>query len=94
MITISNNVIRCTESGDTKNLGGVINVKGVRLVAGSGADATGKVYNGDDNSKPLLMSLAAVQKTSDESQICFRLDSQAFYVELTGTGAELYIYLE
>lgn len=66
---------------------------GVRLVAGSGADATAKLQVDDVNGETLY-SMAAVQKTSDDSAIPTIAESGKLYVTVAGTGAELYVYLE
>lgn len=88
-----NNVLKFTETS-MKELGNPIRTIGARLIAGSGVDATAKVYDGIDNTGTVVASFAAAQKTSDEMAISFNADSGKVYVELSGTGAELYIYVK
>jgi hypothetical protein len=66
---------------------------GCRLVAGSAADATSKIQ-ADDSNGETLYSLAAVQKTTDDSAIPTICESGKIYVTLAGAGAEVYLYLE
>ncbi len=88
-----NNVVKFTESS-LKDFGLPVNAIGARLVAGSGATGTAKIYDSLDNTGTNMASFSAVQATSDECSLPFRLDSGAMYVELTGTGAELFVYLK
>lgn len=88
-----NNVVKYTETS-LKEFGLPVNAIGARLVAGSGATGTAKIYDGGDNTGTNVASFSAVQATSDEMAICFRCDSGTMYVELTGSGAELFVYLK
>lgn len=88
-----NNVIKFTETG-LKEIGHSIRAIGARLVAGASADATAAIYDGTSTSDTKVAAFAAPQKTADEMSLCFNADSGNLYVELSGTGAELYVYLK
>jgi hypothetical protein len=88
-----NNVIRFTESG-LKEIGHSIRAIGARLVAGASADARADLYDGTSTSANKMAGFAAAQKTADEMSVCFNADSGTIYVELSGTGAELFVYLK
>lgn len=94
MAVSGSKVIRLTADNDTHTFaGGKTKLKGVRLVAGSGADATAQVRETDSNGA-IVYSLAAVQKTADESNICTNIDSNVIHADISGTGAEVFVYVE
>jgi len=93
-ITRQGQVIRSTADNDQYDSGlKGLDIKGVRLVAGSGADATAQIRETDSNGG-IVYSLAAVQKTADECVIEAKIDSGKFWVDISGAGAEVFVYLE
>lgn len=92
-VTTKSQVIRMTADNDTYAPGlGRIKIKGARLVAG--ADAATALIKQNDTSGAVLMSLKAAAAGTDESQICFTSDSGTLHLDLTGTDAEVFLYLE
>lgn len=94
-VSSGNNVIRMTSDDDKygDNSMGRLKFKGARLVAGSGATGTAQIKVNDTNGS-VLCSMSAVQATADECSICFTCDSGMVHLDLTGSGAEVYLYLE
>jgi predicted hotdog family 3-hydroxylacyl-ACP dehydratase len=87
-------VLVFTADGDVLDTGlRKISILGARLVAGSGADATAKIRM-DNSAGDVLYSMAAAQKTSDDTAIAVNSESGKLYISLTGAGAEVYVYLE
>lgn len=86
-------IIRFTADNDIYESGQKrLKIKGVRLVTAS-ADSTAQIREGNDTGS-IVCSLTALAKTSDESVICFIVDSGKLHVDLAGTGAEVFVYLE
>lgn len=87
-------IIRMTADDDVYDSGlKVLQIKGCRLVAGSGADATAQLKKNNTNGE-VVMSMAAAQKTSDDSAIPFVVEGGTIHLDLSGTGAEVFVYLE
>ena len=66
---------------------------GCRLVAGSAADATATLRV-DSSSGEVIYALAAAQKTADDTAISSIVESGKIHVSLSGTGAQVLLYLE
>lgn len=87
-------VIRFTADNDEFDSGQKrLKIAGVRLVAGAAAAGTASVREGGSTGQ-ILYSMAAVQGTVDESQLPVPVDSGKLWVDLAGTGAEVFVYLE
>jgi hypothetical protein len=94
MATEGKRVLRFTADADVLDTGlRKIKILGCRLVAGSGADATAKI-RADNVSGEILYSLAAAQKTTDDTAIAVNCESGKLYCTLAGASAEVYVYLE
>jgi len=94
MAVTGSRIIKMTANLDTFDSGQRrLKIAGIRLIAGSGANATAKLFE-LNSSGMTLYSLAAVQATADESQLPLMVDSGKLYLELTGAGAEVYVYTE
>jgi hypothetical protein len=92
-VTIGSKVVRFTADNDTYDFGGQkVKIKGVRLVTVA-ADSTAAVRLTDANG-PIIYSLTALAKTTDESNICTTLDASIVHVDLSGAAAEVFLYIE
>lgn len=90
-VSIKNNVIHMTADGDTYAPGGRMKIRGVRLVS---AAASGVATLRQTNvSGQALMKLEADANQNSESQINFTCEG-TLYLELSGAGAEVFVYLE
>ena len=89
------NVIRMTEDNDTVVVSGTgFRISGARLISGS--DASSALIKATDTDGKVLISLKAdpTIQGADEMAIPFRCDVTTLHLDLTGTGAEVFIYLE
>lgn len=92
--TSANQVVRMTADNDQYGSGlGKLRVKGVRLIGGSDA-ATAQIKIGDTNGQILMSLKCAAANGIDEANICFTVDGGKIHLDLTGTSAEVFIYLE
>lgn len=93
-VTSKNQVVRMTADNDTYGSGlGKLKVCGVRLVGGSDA-ATALIKLTDTNGAVLMSLKTAAASGVDESQIEFTVDGGLIHLDLTGTAAEVFVYLE
>ncbi|UOF79087.1 hypothetical protein [Caudoviricetes sp.] len=92
-VTVGSKVVRFTADNDVHDFGGQkVKVKGVRLVTAA-ADSTAQIKLNNTNGD-IIYSLTALAKTSDESNICTTLDATIIHVDLSGAGAEVFLYVE
>ncbi len=93
-VTFKNNVVRMTADADSFGSAamGRLKIQAVRLVT-AGAAATASLKETDTNGA-VLIKLAAPINYSDSSDIGFRCDTGVIFANLTGAGAELFVYLE
>ena len=93
-VTRKSNVIRMTADNDTVSIANTgFKIAGARLVAGS--DAATALIKITDTSGAVLISLSAnAAGATDEMSICFRCDASTLHLDLTGTGSEVFLYLE
>ncbi len=90
--TVKNNVIRFTADNDTYTSSGKLKCKGARLVAAA-ATSTAQIKV-TDTSGAVICSLACVANTTDECAIPFFIEGGIVHVDLSGAGAEVFLYLE
>lgn len=86
-------VIRFTADNDLYDSGQRrLQIVGCRLVTVA-ADATAQIRVGDANGE-IVMSLAAAAKYADESTIPFFIEGGKIFVDLSGSAAEVFVYVE
>lgn len=92
-VTKTDRIIRMTADDDVYSSGlKALQIKGVRLVTAA-ADSTAQLRKTND-SGDIILSLTALAKTADESVIPLQVDGGVIHLDLSGAGAEVFIYLE
>lgn len=92
MAVTGSKIIRMTASLDVYASGNKkLCIKGIRLIAP--ADSTA-VLRKDDANGEIVCSLTALAKTADESVIPIDVEGGKLHLTLTGTGAEVFVYLD
>jgi hypothetical protein len=87
------NVIRMTADNDTVTISKTgFRIAGVRLVAAA-ANSSAQLKATDTNGK-ILVGLICLANTVDEMCIPFRCDVETLHLDLSGAGAEVFVYLE
>lgn len=93
-VTVKGNIVRMTAANDVygpTQPGGKIKIQAVRLSGGS-TNSQAILQNPADSKQ--VMILQCLANTSDECRACWRTDEQIKLTTLSGTGAEVYLYLE
>lgn len=93
-VSRDSNVIRMTADDDTVTMGqGGFHIVAVRLVGGS--DAATALIKETNTSGTVLFSLkTAAANGVDSFEACVRVEASTLHLDLTGTGAEVFIYLK
>lgn len=92
-VTLTDRIIRMTADNDLYSSGlQNLKIKGVRLVTAA-ADSTAQLRKGNA-SGDIILSMSALAKTVDESQIPLQVDGGTLHLDLSGAGAEVFVYLE
>lgn len=91
--TRNGQVIRFTADNDTYDFGlrSKITILGARLVAAA-ATSSAQIKT-TDTSGSILINMACVANTDTEHSIPIQIDVQVLHVDLSGAGAEVYLYV-
>ncbi len=93
-VTRKSNIIRVTADNDTTSIAGSgLRIKAIKLVGGSDA-STVRIKETDTNGMVLFGLNAAANSSDDLYLDGMRIDVATLHFDLTGTGPEVFIYLE